>query len=129
VRVIAGESHGVKGAVTRATTEPLYLDISLPAGVTFEQAVPATHNAFIYVHGGAVEVEGTRVDSERMAILVNDAAADGVRIRALDEAAKVLLIAGRPLNEPIAQYGPFVMNTQQEIFQAVKDFQSGVLAT
>lgn len=129
VRVIAGESHGVAGAVTRPTTEPLYLDIALPAGAAFEQAVPATHNAFIYVHGGAVEVEGMRVDSERMAILVNDTAADGVRIRALDGDAKLLLIAGQPLNEPIAQYGPFVMNTQQEIFQAVKDFQSGVLAT
>jgi quercetin 2,3-dioxygenase len=137
VRVIAGESHGVAGAVTRPTTEPLYLDIALPAGAVFEQALPATHNAFVYVHGGAVEIEGTRVDSERMAILANDAmndatsdaAAEGVRIRALDADAKVLLIAGKPLNEPIAQYGPFVMNTQQEIFQAVDDFQSGVLAT
>jgi len=80
------------------------------------------------VHGGAVEVEGTRVDSERMAILTNDVAADGVRIRALDAAANVLLIAGRPLNEPIAQYGPFVMNTAQEIHQAMADFQRGVLA-
>ena len=127
VRVIAGSSHGVTGAVTRPTTEPLYLDIALPAGTVFEQAVPAGHNAFIYVHGGAVEVEGTRVDSERMAILTNDVAADGVRIRALDAAANVLLIAGRPLNEPIAQYGPFVMNTQQEIYQALNDFRDGRL--
>ncbi len=129
VRVIAGTSHGVQGAVTRPTTEPLYLDIALPAGAVFEQAVPAEHNAFAYVYGGAVEIEGARVDSERMAILSNDEAADGVRIRALDEAARVLLIAGRPLNEPIAQYGPFVMNTAEEIQQAVADFQRGVLAT
>ena len=95
----------------------------------FEQAVPPGHNAFIYVHGGAVEIEGTRVDNERMAILANDAAADGVRMRALDEAARVLLIAGQPLNEPIAQYGPFVMNTAQEIHQAMADFQRGTLAT
>jgi redox-sensitive bicupin YhaK (pirin superfamily) len=128
VRVIAGSSHGVAGAVTRPTTEPLYLDIALPQGTVFEQAVPIGHNAFIYVFGGAVEVEGARVDSERMAILTNDAAADGVRIRALDGAAKVLLIAGQPLNEPIAQYGPFVMNTAQEIHQAMADFQRGVLA-
>jgi redox-sensitive bicupin YhaK (pirin superfamily) len=128
VRVIAGSSHGVAGAVTRPTTEPLYLDIALPEGAVFEQAVPPGHNAFIYVFGGAVEVEGTRVDSERMAILTNDAAADGVRIRALDGATKVLLIAGQPLNEPIAQYGPFVMNTAQEIHQAMADFQRGVLA-
>jgi len=128
VRVIAGSSHGVAGAVRRPTTEPLYLDIALPQGTVFEQAVPPGHNAFIYVFGGAAEVEGTRVDSERMAILTNDAAADGVRIRALDGAAKVLLIAGQPLNEPIAQYGPFVMNTAQEIHQAMADFQRGMLA-
>jgi redox-sensitive bicupin YhaK (pirin superfamily) len=129
VRVIAGSSQGVAGAVTRPTTEPLYLDITLPAGSVFEQAVPTTHNAFVYVHGGAAEIEGTRVDTERMAILANDAAADGVRIRALEGPVKLLLIAGRPLNEPIAQYGPFVMNTAQEIQQAVIDFQRGVLAT
>ncbi|MBX3620977.1 MAG: pirin family protein [Rhizobacter sp.] len=128
VRVIAGESRGVTGAVTRPTTEPLYLDITLPAGAAFEQAVPAGHNAFVYVHGGAVEIEGMRVDSERMAILANDAAAEGLRVRALEGGAKLLLIAGRPLNEPIAQYGPFVMNTAQEIHQAMADFQRGVLA-
>ncbi len=128
VRVIAGESHGVTGAVTRPTTEPLYLDIALPAGATFAQAIPASHNAFVYVYGGAVEVEGTRVDSERMAILANDASADGVRVRALDGDAKLLVIAGRPLNEPIVQYGPFVMNTPAEIHQAMADFQRGTFA-
>ncbi|MGY4831582.1 pirin family protein [Sphaerotilaceae bacterium SBD11-9] len=129
VRVIAGVSRGVTGAVTRPTTEPLYLDIALPAGTVFEHALPASHNAFVYVYGGAVEIEGERVERERMAILRNDAGADGVRIRALDADAKLLLIAGQPLNEPIAQYGPFVMNTQQEIFQAVEDFRRGALAT
>jgi redox-sensitive bicupin YhaK (pirin superfamily) len=128
VRVIAGESHGVTGAVTRPTTEPLYLDVALPAGRTFAQPLPAGHNAFIYVYGGAVEVEGTRVDRERMAILVNDPAADGVTVRALDADAKLLVIAGQPLNEPIVQYGPFVMNTPEEIHQAVADFQRGTLA-
>lgn len=129
VRVIAGVSRGVTGAVTRPTTEPLYLDIALPADTTFEQALPAGHNAFVYVYGGAVEIEGTRVDRERMAILANDPAAEGLRVRALDGDAKLLLIAGQPLNEPIAQYGPFVMNTTQEIHQAMADFQRGALAT
>ncbi|MET0334256.1 MAG: pirin family protein [Rhizobacter sp.] len=128
VRVIAGESRGVTGAVTRPTTEPLYLDITVPAGVAFEHALPAGHNAFVYVYGGAVEIEGTRVERERMAILANDASAEGVRVRALDGEAKLLLIAGQPLNEPIAQYGPFVMNTSQEIHQAMADFQRGALA-
>jgi redox-sensitive bicupin YhaK (pirin superfamily) len=134
VRVIAGSSLGVAGAVTRPTTEPLYLDITLPPGTSFDQAVPAGHNAFVYVFGGSVDVgqgDAQRVDTDRMGILTNDAAADGVRLSApstLAEPARVLLIAGRPLNEPIVQHGPFVMNTVEEIHQAVADFQRGVLA-
>lgn len=127
VTVIAGSSHGVAGAVTRQRTEPVYLDIHLPAGSTFAQTLPAGHNAFIYVYRGSVTVEGTAVPVQRMAILANDPQADGVRIQA-DEDARVLLIAGRPLNEPIVQYGPFVMNTKQEIYQAVNDLRDGRLA-
>ncbi|MBW8900469.1 MAG: pirin family protein [Massilia sp.] len=124
VQVIAGSSHGVAGAVQRDITQPLYLDIDLPAGATFEQPLPAGHNAFLYVFRGEVVVEGKAVPQARMAILDNDTAADGVRIKATAP-ARLLLIAGRPLNEPIAQYGPFVMNTQAEIFQAVEDFRNG----
>lgn len=128
VRVIAGVSHGVTGAVTRPTTEPLYLDVALPAGRSFAQPIPAGHNAFVYVYGGAVEIEGTRVERERMAILANEAGTDGVRVTAQGGDAKLLLIAGQPLNEPIVQYGPFVMNTPAEIHQAMADFQRGTLA-
>lgn len=124
VQVIAGSSHGVAGAVQREVTEPLYLDIGLPAGATFEQALPAGHNAFLYVFRGEVVVEGKAVPQARMAILDNAKAADGVRIKA-SQPSRLLLIAGRPLNEPIAQYGPFVMNTQAEVFQAVEDFRNG----
>ena len=124
VQVIAGSSHGVAGAVQREVTEPLYLDIELPAGATFEQALPAGHNAFLYVFRGEVVVEGKAVPQARMAILDNAKAADGVRIKA-SQPSRLLLIAGRPLNEPIAQYGPFVMNTQAEVFQAVEDFRNG----
>jgi quercetin 2,3-dioxygenase len=126
VRVIAGESHGVKGAMQREVTEPLYLDIEIPAGATFEQALPAGHNAFVYVYRGGVKIEGTEVQVQRMAILANKGG-DGVCITA-PAASRVLLIAGKPLNEPIAQYGPFVMNTHDEIFQAVQDFQNGKFA-
>jgi redox-sensitive bicupin YhaK (pirin superfamily) len=136
VRVIAGASHGVQGAVARPTTEPICLDITLPPGAQFDAALPAGHNALVYVFGGAsVDVGGasaTRVESERMAILTNDAATDGVRLAAPAQQtlpARVLLVAGRPLNEPIVQYGPFVMNTVQQIHQAVSDFQSGVLTS
>ncbi len=127
VRVLAGSTRGVDGAVRRPTTEPLYLDIRLPAGSALDELLPTTHNAFVYVYEGVVEIEGTQVDRERMAILGNDAAADGVRVRALS-AARLLLVAGKPLNEPIVQHGPFVMNSVDEIRQAVEDFQRGVLA-
>ncbi len=127
VTVIAGASHGVAGAVTRSITEPLYLDIHLPAGTRFAQPVPPGHHALLYVYRGDVDVAGTRVPAKRMAILANEPQADGVIIEAGANAAKVLLIAGRPLREPIAQYGPFVMNTEAEIYQALSDFREGKL--
>ncbi len=129
VRVIAGASHGVEGAVTRPGTEPIVLDIALPAGAVFEQPLPPGHNAFFYVYEGNVdtgsEAQPTRVETARMAVLANAPEADGVRLVAAGGPARVLLVAGRPLNEPIAQYGPFVMNTTDEIRQAVADFQQG----
>ncbi|MCS0591966.1 pirin family protein [Massilia norwichensis] len=124
VQVIAGRTHGVEGAVQREATQPLYLDIQLPQGVEFEQPLPAGHNAFFYVYRGEVVVDGKAVPQARMAILDNAQGADGVRIKA-DVDTRLILIAGRPLNEPIAQYGPFVMNTNAEVFQAVEDYRAG----
>lgn len=126
VTVIAGTSHGIEGAVTREITEPTYLDIRLPAGTSFSQAIPADHNAFAFVYRGTVDIEGETVPTKNMAILKNDTDTDGVTITAdSQEDTKVILITGRPLREPIVQYGPFVMNSQEEIMQAVNDFQSG----
>jgi hypothetical protein len=126
--VLAGESHGVAGAVTRAATAPLYLDLHLPAGTAFEQPLPTEHNAFVYVYRGAARIGDAAIPAQRMAILANDPAADGVRIAATAEDTRLILVAGRPLGEPIAQYGPFVMNTQQEIYQALADQRDGRLA-
>ena len=126
VQVIAGSSHGVEGAVRREVTEPIYLDIALPAGASFSQPLPEGHNAFLYTFRGAVSVDDKAVPALRMAILANTDGADGVRIDAA-EASRVILIAGRPLNEPIAQHGPFVMNTQAELVEAMADFRAGRL--
>ncbi len=126
-RVIAGASHGVTGAVQREFTTPLYVDIHLQPGAQFVQALPDTHNALLYVYRGALVVAGTAVPSQRMAILANTPGSDGVLLSAGQEAAQAILIAGAPLNEPIAQYGPFVMNTHEQIVQAVQDFQAGRL--
>ncbi|QYY33462.1 MULTISPECIES: pirin family protein [Cupriavidus] len=132
VRVLAGASHGVAGAVTRPVTEPIYLDVHLPAGQQFRQALPAGHNAFVYVYRGELSIgEGSEkavVDAQRMGVLDNADNADGVIVNAESE-VRFLLIAGQPLGEPIAQYGPFVMNTQEQIYQTLADFRDGRFAT
>ena len=127
VQVIAGETHGVTGAVVREATKPLYLDAHVPEGASFELPLPVGHNAFVYVYRGEVVVEGKAVAQGRMAILDNAADADGVRIKAARD-SRFLVIAGKPLGEPIAQYGPFVMNTEAELHQAVEDFRAGRFA-
>jgi len=128
VRVIAGESHGVQGAMQREHTEPLYLDVQLAPGASFEQTLPATHNVFVYVYRGDLRFDtGCRVPATRMAIFANTPDSDGLRLTAGDEGARLIVVAGKPLGEPIAQYGPFVMNTQAELIQAVRDFQEGRL--
>ncbi|WP_395701650.1 pirin family protein [Aquabacterium sp.] len=127
-QVIAGESHGVAGAVQRARTEPLYLDLHFAPGARFEQPLDPALNAFVYVYRGGLRIGETAVPPQRMAILANTAGSDGVVLQAGGEPTRALLIAGRPLNEPIAQYGPFVMNTREQLMQAVEDYQNGSLA-
>jgi hypothetical protein len=124
VRVIAGRSHGVAGAMLREVTEPLYLDLEIPAGASFIQALHASHNAFVYVYRGGLQIGATHVPVQRMAILKNEVDSDGLVLKA-PATSRALLIAGKPLGEPIAQYGPFVMNTNDQIFQAVQDYQAG----
>ena len=128
VRVIAGQALGVQGAMQREATAPTYLDVHLAPGARFDQPLPPAHNAFVYVYRGALTVADTEVPQQRMALLANTPGSDGVVLRAGPQGARAVLIAGQPLNEPIAQYGPFVMNTNQEIYQAVEDFRAGRLA-
>ena len=132
VRVIAGQSHGLKGAMHRPAsqypTDALFLDLHFSGPQSFSQPLPARHNAFVVVYRGELDVQGahsqSRVPVQRMAILANEG--DGVTLSG-QAGTRALLIAGQPLNEPIAQYGPFVMNTREELMQAVHDFQSGKL--
>jgi hypothetical protein len=129
VRVIAGAAQGVAGAVQRERTEPIYLDIHLGPEARFEQPLPEGHNAFVYVYRGDMVLVGpTAVRRQRMAILANTPGSDGVVLVAGPAGARLILVAGRPLAEPIAQYGPFVMNTREELVQAVEDFNAGRLA-
>jgi redox-sensitive bicupin YhaK (pirin superfamily) len=127
-RVIAGSSNGIAGVVDREMTEPLYLDIHLPAGATFSTAIPNTHNAFVYVYRGSVEVDNTLVECKRMGILSNSPVADGITLTAHNNNTRLILIAGKPLHQPIVQYGPFVMNTVEEIQQAIDDYRNGNFA-
>ena len=126
VRVIAGTSNGIVGAMSREDTEPLYLDIDLPADAIFSTILPATHNAFVFVYRGEVSIGGTLLVESRMGILANTPNADGLVV-ASSGPAKAIVVAGKPLREPIVQYGPFVMNSKEEIFQAIRDFQEGRL--
>jgi quercetin 2,3-dioxygenase len=124
VRVLVGESHGVRGPIQRPDTEPLYLDVHLPAAATISLPIPSTHNAFTYTYRGEVRIGGTAVPDRTMAILHNTENADGIVVEAL-EASRFIVVAGRPLGEPIAQYGPFVMNSEQEIMQTLQDYRDG----
>ncbi len=123
-RVIAGEFDGVRGAVRPRPTEPILLDVKLPAGVRFEYTVPAGHTVMLHGVAGAMKV-GTREQPLKARQLMLLGPGESLQVDAVDEDAQFLVIAGRPLREPIAHYGPFVMNTQDELRQAVQDFQNG----
>jgi redox-sensitive bicupin YhaK (pirin superfamily) len=131
-KVIAGtlESDGrtAPGPIQGLSTDPLYIDVELPAGAAFAQRVPGDHNAFIYVFEGSAEVgpaaAARTLDTHTAGVLT---AGNRIEVRAGAEGARFLLLAGRPLGEPVAQYGPFVMNTHEEIEQAIRDYQSGEL--
>jgi redox-sensitive bicupin YhaK (pirin superfamily) len=126
VKVIAGRLDGVEGPVKQPATDPIYLDIRLDAGAQFELPVPAGHAAFVYVYEGQATVgegrEAATIDAQELAVL-----GDGGEVRLSGRAprSRAILVAGRPLREPVARYGPFVMNTREELQQAFADYQAG----
>nr|WP_240611746.1 pirin family protein [Acidiferrobacter sp. SPIII_3] len=124
VMVLAGATQGVAGAVQRPVTEPLILDLQLPAGASWAQPLASDHHAFAVLYAGRASIAGEALAMERLAVLGDDPSADGVIVSARED-ARVFLVAGRPLREPIVQYGPFVMNTREEIAAAVQDLREG----
>ncbi len=128
VKVVAGTvvagGRATRGPIGGMATDPLYLDVELPAGGCFAQPVDAGYSAFAYPYEGGLEIAGAPLPAHSAGVL-----AGGERIEAAagGDGARFLLLAGRPLREPIAQYGPFVMNTREEIEQAIRDYQSGEL--
>jgi redox-sensitive bicupin YhaK (pirin superfamily) len=135
VRIISGACQGTSGAMMRASdqypTDTLYLDIHFEQDAQFVQTLNPLYNAFVYTYRGTSEVLETAGHSQavalhHMGLLRNEGQQVQLQAKA---GTRVLLIAGRPLNEPIAQYGPFVMNTRTELMQAVEDFNKGLFAS
>ncbi|HYG06615.1 MAG TPA: pirin family protein [Stenotrophomonas sp.] len=126
VKVIAGSVGDTVGPIAQPATDPLYLDIELAANVAWSYALPAGHNVFAYVFEGAATVgegESARpLESQQMGVL---GGGDELQLRAGSQGARLILVGGRPLGEPVMRHGPFVMNTKQELMQAFVDFQEG----
>ncbi|WP_347331378.1 pirin family protein [Marinimicrobium locisalis] len=131
VKVIAGEvevdGKTVAGPIQGLSTEPRYWDVALPAGATFEQLIAKGLNAFVYVYEGDLTVgEPERKQESGNAGLLSDG--EALTLRAGKQGTRALVLAGKPIKEPIAQYGPFVMNTPDEIEEAINDYRAGRLA-
>jgi hypothetical protein len=127
IKVIAGRFGDTTGPIHGGSTDPYYFDVHLEPRASLDVPLPAGHNAFLYVYEGEALVgEERQPVAHRAAGLLSDG--DNVRLAAGEKGARVLVLAGKPLREPIVQYGPFVMNTREEIEQAIADYQSGALA-
>ena len=126
VKVIAGQVGDTTGPIDQPATAPVYLDIGLQPGVAWDYALPEGHAAFAYVFEGAATLghgeDAREVPAQSLAVL---GGGETVALRAGEAGARLILVAGRPLREPIARHGPFVMNTRQEVMQAFVDFQEG----
>jgi redox-sensitive bicupin YhaK (pirin superfamily) len=121
-KVIAGQIDGVQGPVKQPATEPSYFDLTIDEGGVFEHALPGGHNVFAYVFEGEVESGGKTAGKGELLVFGEG---DSVRFQGKAWKSRLILVAGRPIGEPVARYGPFVMNTREELHQAFADFQAG----
>jgi quercetin 2,3-dioxygenase len=124
IRVIAGSVDGVQGPVTEIIADPTYFDVTLPPGVEFTRDIPTGYSTFAYLFEGQGSF-GSQDNPLEATHLVVFGDGDEMRGRASKDGMRFLLLAGKPLYEPIARYGPFVMNTRQEIEQALRDLRNG----
>lgn len=122
VRVIAGRVEGAAGPVTEIAADPIYLDVAVPAGGSFTFPVTRGHTALAYVFSGEGTLGGSSIRAPKL-LLFGDG--DSVEVTTGGQAVRFLLMSGQPANEPIVRYGPFVMNTREEILQALRDLQDG----
>ena len=125
IRVIAGTVDGITGPVTGIAADPVYLDVSVPAHATFTEPVSRGHSAFAYVFEGEGDFSGKKVSSPKL-VLFGDG--DFVEMKTGNSPARFLLVSGKPLAEPVARYGPFVMNSREEIEQTLREIQEGTFA-
>jgi hypothetical protein len=127
IRVVSGTYKDVRGPITEIAADPLYLDVWIPSRSRFEQSITRGHNAFAYVFEGKGKFETSQQESVFFShpklVIFNDG--DFVRVSTSEEPVRFLLVAGKPLHEPVARYGPFVMNTREEIEQALEDLRKG----
>lgn len=126
IKVIAGTVGGITGPIVQPATDPVYLDIALEAGRDWSYALPDGHNVFLYAFEGELEVgegdDARPLQTRELAVL---GGGNVVSLKAGDRPARLILVAGTPLREPVMRHGPFVMNTRQELMQAFVDYQEG----
>lgn len=124
IKVIAGQVGETKGAVSEIYAEPNYLDVTLETNAELTHLIAEGHNAFAYIFNGSADFDdsGSLVKNPKLVIFSDG---DFVKIKAGENGARFLLVSGKPLNEPVARYGPFVMNTREEIYQAIEDLRNG----
>jgi redox-sensitive bicupin YhaK (pirin superfamily) len=125
VKVIAGEVGAVKGPISQPATDPTYLDVALDAGAQYVHTLPEQHAAFMYVFEGSVRVGNSSVVKTGELVVLGEGAEVRLTGESKGQASRAIVVAGRPLHEPVARYGPFVMNTREQLIQAVEDFQKG----
>jgi quercetin 2,3-dioxygenase len=125
IRVVAGSLSGMTGPVAGISRNPLLADIDLPAGLDFETPLDAEHTVLVHIFEGKARIAGREIAKGHMAVL---GPGDTLHITAGPDGARFLILAAKPIGEPVARAGPFVMNTREEIYQAYQDYSAGRLA-